>query len=145
MNVTAVHLHSSIRALIMAPAVRVPPTTTLAGAAVAMSETNSSALLIGDHGAGIVTERDLTRALAYGISAEAAVVEVATPLPITVPAATEVLEAAALMLNEEVRHLVVDMPDGSKGILSLRSLLAVLLQAATPEIWLTRLRLSLNR
>ena len=143
MRVATVHLHSPVHALIAGPAPSVPAVTTIGGTALAMSERGVSALLVGTGGVAIVTERDLTRALALGYSADTPVAEIASPLPVTVSSRTEIVDAAALMLNEEVRHLVVEMPDGSAGILSLRQVMAVLLQAATPEIWLTRLRLSI--
>jgi CBS domain-containing protein len=67
---------------------------------------NVSALLV-DNGAGIISERDMTRALAAGLGPESPVSEVDTPWPITVPGEMTIQDAAALMLNEDVRHLVV--------------------------------------
>jgi hypothetical protein len=48
------------------------------------------------------------------------------------------------MLNQEVRHLIVELPDASSGIVSLRCILAVLLQAAQPELWLSSLRIKVE-
>jgi len=109
-----------------------------------MRSENVSAVLVGPGVTGIVTERDLTRALANGCSPQASVAEVRTPLPITVQAGTDILEAASLMLNQEVRHLVVELHDGSVGIVSLRTIAAVLLQAAQPQLWLSTLRVQLG-
>lgn len=105
-----------------------------------MRSKNLSAVLVSPTHDAIVTERDLTRALANELPPDTPVSLVATPLPITVPAGTDVVDAAALMLNQEVRHLIVELPDGSTGIVSLRAIMAVLLQAAQPDIWLTSLR-----
>ena len=44
------------------------------------------------------------------------------------------------MLNKQIRHIVVMLPGKRLGIVSLRTLMAVLLQATTPRIWLERLR-----
>jgi hypothetical protein len=35
-----------------------------------------------------------------------------------------------MMLNQEVRHLIIELSDGPAGIVSLRQIMAVLLQAA---------------
>jgi hypothetical protein len=51
-----------------------------------------------------------------------------------------ILDATALMLNEGVRHLVVDLGADRRGIVSRRALTAALLQAAQPEPWLVDLR-----
>ena len=74
------------------------------------------------------------------VSPETKVAEIATPLPIAITEETEIIDAAALMLNQEVRHLTVELPTGSSGIVPLRGILAVLLQAAQPELWLSTLR-----
>lgn len=57
--------------------------------------------------------------------------------------ATSVVDACAVMLNEEVRHLLVDV-DGALGVLSLRDVAAVLLQTAEPHIWLASLRVAID-
>jgi CBS domain-containing protein len=105
-----------------------------------MRRENVSALLVDD-GKAIISERDMTRALAAGFGADCLVGVVATFEPVTVPADMAIVEAAARMLNEEVRHLVVQSASYGLGIVSLRAVLAVLLQAAQPEPWLTQLRL----
>jgi CBS domain-containing protein len=108
-----------------------------------MHEQNVSALLV-DGGLGIVSERDMARALEAGLGPESPVTDVMTTQPITVAMDTPIIDAAALMLNEEVRHLVVRLKGDRLGIVSLRAVLAVLLQAANPEIWLGELRLLVN-
>jgi hypothetical protein len=47
------------------------------------------------------------------------------------------------MLTEHVRHLLVRLDDEEVGILSLRDVVAVLLQTADPELWLTSLRVAI--
>ena len=55
----------------------------------------------------IVTERDLTQALADGCEPGERVVAIASANPLTVAHHASVIEAATLMLNEGLRHLVV--------------------------------------
>lgn len=126
------------------PAPHIPSDSTLTSASQVMRSTNTSAVLVGPGHAAIITERDLTRAVANECSADTQVAKIATPLPLCVPADTEILEAAALMLNQEVRHLVVERPDEPPGIVSLRQIMAVLLQAAQPDMWLSSLRIKVE-
>ena len=102
----------------------------------------SSLLLEGR--AGIVTERDLARAHGAGCAATDPVVAIASRHPVTVPGTTTVIAAAGLMLNEQVRHLLVELDTGAVGVVSIRDLLAVLLQAADPQLWLTSLRVAIE-
>jgi signal-transduction protein with cAMP-binding, CBS, and nucleotidyltransferase domain len=115
---------------------------TLAEAAAAMEAANVSALLVGELG-GIVTERDITRAIGHGVPPGETVASVATPRPLVVPGSMTVVEACAVMLNEQVRHLVVEV-DGTVGVLSLRDVAAVLLQSAGPHLWLASLRVAMD-
>jgi CBS domain-containing protein len=108
-----------------------------------MREENVSALLV-DGGHGIISERDITRALAGGQEGDCPVGRVTTADPITVDATLAIVDAAALMLNDEVRHLVVRSDEGWLGVISLRAVFAVLLQAARPELWLTQLRVQVE-
>ena len=68
---------------------------------------------------------------------------IASDQPFVVSAHTSVAEAAAIMLNNEIRHLLVAFDNGaSPGLVSLRVVMAVLLQSASPAAWLTTLRIS---
>ena len=91
-----------------------------------------------------MTERDIARGVAGGCPPEADVRTLATPHPVVVEWALPVVRAAGLMLNEHVRHLVVQLDGGAVGILSLRDVVAVLLQTADPEMWLTSLRVAIS-
>jgi signal-transduction protein with cAMP-binding, CBS, and nucleotidyltransferase domain len=141
MALSVMHLHSPVSHVVIRPAVHVSSHDSLTLVSQTLRSNNVSAALVGPDRTAIVTERDLTRALAAEYPADMPVVRVATPLPITVPADTDILEAAALMLNQDVRHLIVDLEDGSAGIVSMRDIMAVLLQAAKPDLWLSSLRL----
>ncbi|HZT67094.1 MAG TPA: CBS domain-containing protein [Acidimicrobiales bacterium] len=130
---------SPVAALVARPALVISGDATIAEAAAAMHLAGVSCLLVGG-GAGIVTERDVTRAVERGVDPECAVARIATHHPITAPADMTVVEAAAVMLNEEIRHLVVEHPEIGRGVVSLRDVTAVLLQAVDPGIWLGWLR-----
>ena len=133
---------SPVSALLARAALTVPGSLSLGEAVELMRAMSVSALLVDDP-AGIVTERDLARALGAGCVATDPVGTVATPHPLTVAGDMTVVTAAELMLNEQVRHLVVEL-DGGVGIVSMRDLLAVLLQAVDPHLWLTSLRVAVE-
>lgn len=128
--------------LVLRPAVVVGPATTVRDAARVMKRENVSSLLVGGD-AAIVTERDFTTAWANGVSGGEPVSTIATEGPMEVGDDTAVTEAARLMLNHNIRHLVVTDGDSLLGVVSLRAVLAVVLQATEPGVWLTELRTSL--
>jgi acetyl-CoA synthetase len=140
MALAVMHLHSAVSQLVTRPAVHVSSEDSLTLASQTMRVNNVSAALVGPGHTAIVTERDLARAVAAEYPADTPVGTIATPLPLAISGDTEVVEAAALMLNQDVRHLVVELRDGSPGIISIRDIMAVLLQAARPDIWLSSLR-----
>lgn len=135
---------SPISALALREAVQVAGDTPIAEVAHAMHDAGVSAVLV-DGDAAIATERDLVRAVEAELAPDAEICAVATPYPVRVGGDCSVMDAAARMLNEEVRHLVVDLDDGDVAIVSLREVMAVLLGAVNPEIWLTRLRVAITR
>ena len=144
MGLSTMHLHSPIGFLVSGPAVHVASNDSLTLVSQVMRTKNVSAALVGPGHAAIITERDLTRALAAEYPPGSPVDRVATPLPLSVSSDTDILDAAALMLNQEVRHLTVEFTDGTVGIVSIRAIMAVLLQAAKPDVWLASLRLRVD-
>jgi signal-transduction protein with cAMP-binding, CBS, and nucleotidyltransferase domain len=134
---------SRIGRLVSREPVRVDDDATLAQVAAVMRDANVSSVLVGSS-AAIATERDLTRALAAGLSTGAPILAVSSRHPVRVVADLPLVEAAALMLNEEIRHLVIEFQDGSEGVVSLRDIVAVLLQTASPDLWLSSLRMSVQ-
>jgi CBS domain-containing protein len=102
----------------------------------------SSALVAGQRelGPGIVTERDLSRALAAGLGPSDGLSNIVVPHPVAVSSGMSIVDAAAKMLREEVRHLLV--VDGGEvvGILSIRDVMAALLHSLSPEAWVVTLR-----
>ena len=105
------------------------PRWTLAAAAVAMRRERVGALmLIDDAGrlAGILTERDLLRALADRRDPKRIhVSEYMTQDPITTEATAPADQAAATMLIHGVRHLPVLHEGSPVGLVSVRDLLAL--------------------
>jgi CBS domain-containing protein len=134
---------SAVAELVVRPAVAIAGERPLGEAIEAMRAADVSSLLV--HGPpGVLTERDVVRAVGAGCTVDAPVASAATPHPVRVDGGATVSAAAALMLNEDVRHLVVDLPGGATGIVSIRDVLAVLLAAAQPQLWLTSLRIAIS-
>ncbi len=137
-----VSCRSPLSSLVCRNAAAVKPDATLAEAATAMASSGVSAMLIED-GGGLLTEHDVVRAVAQGVAPDAPVTEAATPQPMAVPGSTTIVDACAAMLNEGVRHLVVDV-DGTLGVLPLAEIAAVHLQTADPQVWLASLRVAID-
>ena len=99
---------------------------TLEAAADRMSWHQVSALpvLEGQRLVGIVTERDLTAALAEGADAEVTPVsDYMTPAPEVLRPDNELADAAHLMLELGIRHLPVVRSGQLIGVLSMRDVL----------------------
>jgi CBS domain-containing protein len=103
---------------------------------------NVSALVVGHPGdpVAIVTERDITQALADGCLPGERVVVIASSDPLTVAHDASVIEVATMMLNEGLRHLVVSRQHRVVGIVSIRDVLAALVSAVTPDTVFVRLQ-----
>lgn len=130
---------SPIAMLVTRGAVEVPADETLTRTATRMADEGVTAVLLAG-AIGIITDRDIARGVAAGVDPASPVVDWATPHPITVDGGTSIVEAAAIMLNQQVGHLVLRL-DGATGIVALRDIVAVLLQFAHPQLWLTTLRM----
>src|SRR6185312_15888734 len=117
--------------LIVRPAVVADPSVTLREAARVMATENVSSLLVGGPSA-IVTERDFTAAWMDGLAGDEPVGRIVGEAPMAIDASMAITEAAGLMLNHSIRHVVVFDAGSFVGVVSLRAILAVLLQAAEP-------------
>jgi CBS domain-containing protein len=106
----------------------------LADAATRMREHQVGALVVldGERLDGILTERDLTRAIAEGADPEAIrVADYMSQWPIAVRPETDVHEAVLAMLELECRHLPVVAADGHVvGMVSIRDLLGTAIRVA---------------
>ena len=90
-------------------------------------------VLEGERLAGILTERDVLRAVAAGVTQEATVGERMTRHPETVGSEESTDHAAALMIHGGFRHLPVVDGGHLKGILSIRDLMRVALEDRSPR------------
>lgn len=112
--------------------VTVGPHHSLAEAARRMSgrRVGSAVVLTEDGQPGIITERDVLRAVADDVSlADTKVEQYMTPNAITATRSWEVEKAARRMIEGGFRHLIVlDEGGEAEGILSIRDLVEALLE-----------------
>ena len=104
----------------------------LAEAAARMWNAQTGSLLVmeGEHLLGIVTERDVLRAIAHGMDpSQVPVKDLMRTDVITVGPQTTLKEAAKLMATKWIRHLPVVEGSRVVGILSQRDLTGVLAEA----------------
>jgi len=113
----------------------VEPDARLSEAAKHMAERGVGAVLVlkGEALTGILTERDLLKAVAAGFSEDARVSEWMTRHPETVEPGETTDHAAALMIHGGFRHLPVIEGGRAVGILSIRDLMRVALQDSAPR------------
>ena len=108
----------------------VDPETTLAEVAGKMRADDSDSVAVMSEGrlVGIITERDLVRAIADGVDPQQARAEVVmTADPATVDADDDVAVVAVKMMRLGVRHLpVVNKAGKPVGLVSARNLVAML-------------------
>jgi CBS domain-containing protein len=105
---------------------------TLAEAAARMWNAQTGSLLVmeGEHMVGILTERDVLRAIAHGMDPlQVPVKDLMRTDVITVGPQTTLKEAAKLMATKWIRHLPVVEGSRVVGILSQRDLTGVLAEA----------------
>jgi CBS domain-containing protein len=87
----------------------------------------------GERLEGILTERDLMRAVAMGYSDDARVRDWMTRQPETVEASDATDHAASLMIHGGFRHLPVVDQGRVAGIISIRDLMRVALADSSPR------------
>ena len=113
----------------------VEPTTPLEQAAARMSDRGVGAILVlsGDSVSGILTERDVLRAVASGGVEGTNVAAWMTRDPETVDVDESTGQAAAVMIHGGFRHLPV-LEDGKPvGIVSIRDLMRVVVDDESPR------------
>ena len=115
---------STVRELMTSDVLTVDPADTIGETAQKMVERGVSSAVVSDYGdlIGIVTERDLTRAVAGRVhSSEARVREwmTADPLTLTRPDASPE-DAAKIMLDNGFRHVPIVEDGRAVGIVSIR-------------------------
>lgn len=90
-------------------------------------------VLEGERLAGILTERDVLKAVADGSVAEDRVGDRMTRHPDTIDAGDATGQAAALMIHGGFRHLPVCEGGEVVGIVSIRDLMRVVLEDSAPR------------
>jgi len=120
------------RFLVDRPVYTVSPDDTLAHAAALMRRYGhgSATVVAAGEPPGIITERDLLRAVADGADMQVArIAEYRTPNAVTVTPSRHVVDAARMMIERHFRHLVVvDKSGAVLGVLSIRDITAALLE-----------------
>jgi CBS domain-containing protein len=117
--------------LMTGPVVVVAPEDTLGEAAERMAEQGVGSSIVLDAGRliGILTERDLLKAVAGRVhTSEARVREWMTGDPVTASESTSVDEAMRTMLEQGFRHLPVVEGGRTIGVVSLRELMRAEMQ-----------------
>lgn len=117
------------------PVATIPPAATLSQAVEAFAADNVGLLVVVDPAGvqGVLSERDIVNALADGVDLEIERVrDVATLDLLTIDERASVLEAARAMAAAEIRHIAVARKGVVTGVLSIRDVLAVLIEAQAP-------------
>ncbi len=107
----------------------------LAQVAERMVEREVGAVLVldGERLAGILTERDVLRAVARGLRDTTRVADCMTAHPETIAPDDTTEHAAVLMLHGGFRHLPVVEGDDLVGVISIRDLVPLLLEDTAPR------------
>ncbi len=115
--------------------VRVDAGEALVKAAAKMHERRVGAALVfqGERLSGILTERDVLRAVAAGRSEATTVADWMTGGPETIEPSDSTGTAAALMIHGGFRHLPVVEAGDVVGIVSIRDLMRVVLDDESPR------------
>jgi CBS domain-containing protein len=100
-----------------------------------MADRNVGAVLVLEAGvlAGIMTERDLLRAVARGLNHDTVVGECMTADPDTIAPDDTIEHAAVMMIHGGYRHLPVVDGDEVVGVLSIRDLVQVVVEDSAPR------------
>ena len=114
---------STVAELMTTDVLTVAPEDTIGETAQKMVELGVSSAVVSDYGRmiGIVTERDLTRAVAGRVhTSEARVREWMTPDPVTLTRDASAAEAARIMFENRFRHIPIVEDEHTVGIVSIR-------------------------
>lgn len=123
-----IHPEDPIRLLASVPMVSVEPTMSLADLAAELDvqRVGAVAVMTGDHLDGVISERDIVRAIASQADpTDVWTADVMADEPVSVDADDPIVTAAQRMLDEGVRHLPVMSEGRLVGVVSLRDVLPV--------------------
>lgn len=96
-------------------------------------DVGAALVLEGGRLTGILTERDVLRAVARGIGETAVVADWMTADPETIDPGESTEHAAVLMIHGGFRHLPVTQGQEVVGIISIRDLMRVVLEDSVPQ------------
>jgi CBS domain-containing protein len=116
-----------IRELLRRPVVSAPSESSVKDVAGLMGKENVGLVVLVDAAqrlAGVVSERDIIRAVASGSDLRGSAVQIATRNVVTVDAASDILEAAKLINKHHIRHVVAVTDGKPLGVVSVRDLVA---------------------
>jgi CBS domain-containing protein len=116
-----------IRELLRRPVVSAPSESSVKDVAGLMGKENVGLVVLIDAAqrlAGVVSERDIIRAVASGSDLRGSAVQIATRNVVTVDAASDILEAAKLINKHHIRHVVAVTDGKPLGVVSVRDLVA---------------------
>jgi signal-transduction protein with cAMP-binding, CBS, and nucleotidyltransferase domain len=119
-----------VRNLMKVPVVAIEPGRSVREAAQLMQDNVIGSVVVQDGGrtVGIMTERDVLRAVAEGRDgAQTSVNDLMTKNLVTAGPNWDVVVAASVMTAHRIRHLVVQDEDRVLGVLSLRDVLSTFL------------------
>jgi CBS domain-containing protein len=113
----------------------VDPATSLTDAARQMDQRTVGAVLVFSEGrlVGILTERDVLRAVAKGQTETASVGDCMTRNPETIEPSDRAGHAASIMIHGGFRHLPVLDGGEAVGIVSIRDLMRVVIDDESPR------------
>jgi CBS domain-containing protein len=124
-------MQGTVRDVMAQVKVRLSPEATLRAAAADLAAARTGLGIVEVAGGGVITERDLLRAIAGGDDLDAArVADHMTPQPVSVPPGTPLADACDLMISRGVRHLLVAEGDELVGVLNMRDVVGVMSGAA---------------
>ncbi|MEZ0318545.1 MAG: CBS domain-containing protein [Pyrobaculum sp.] len=115
---------TKVRNFTSKPPVTAPPEVTIRQVAALMAEKRVGLVVLAKEGqvVGVVSERDVVRAVGEGVDLDKPAVEIATRQVVTIDADAPVSEAAATFRRHGIRHLVVLEGGRLYGVLSIRDL-----------------------
>jgi CBS domain-containing protein len=129
----AVDMLDPIRALTRTEVVFIDEESTLREAASLLADEDIGAVIVRNElgMSGIISERDVTRAVAEGIDPDTvSAADVMTPEPISADPEDTILAVAERMITANIRHLPVLHGAGPIGVVSARDVLRALADAS---------------
>ncbi len=115
-----------IKNIMHKPPIYIDENSTIYEGTKKMSDENKGSLLVGNNNElkGIVTERDIIRAIASKNDLNTKIIEISTVKNlITINEDDNITKAAVLMSKHNIRHLIVKSGDKVSGMLSTRDLM----------------------